>query len=82
MPGFNSAGAGAGVTASDAAHVQVIHTNGGMLGLDRAAGDSDFYPNGGRSQPGCGTDIVGEWDEKFTILHSRNEYSSAAGVME
>lgn len=52
-PNFNNAGAGSGIHRNDAAHVQVIHTNGGNLGLLRVAGDSDFYPNGGRNQPDC-----------------------------
>lgn len=43
----------------DCGYVEVIHTNGGMLGFTGAIGDSDFYPNGGKSQPGCGIDFMG-----------------------
>ncbi|CAG9830945.1 unnamed protein product [Diabrotica balteata] len=50
----------------DAVNVQIIHTNGGRLGYYNLCGDSDFYPNGGRHQPGCGIDIVG------TCSHSRS----------
>lgn len=50
---------------TDARFVQVIHTNGGLLGFGRSIGDSDFYPNGGSSQPGCGVDLAG------TCAHSR-----------
>lgn len=67
MPGFIFAGPGAGVTASDAPNVHVIHTNAGGLGLTRRAGTADFYPNGGSSQPGCGIDLYGEKKENFTI---------------
>lgn len=42
---------------SDAAYVQVIHTNAAMFGFDEAIGHSDFYPNGGWVQPGCLTNI-------------------------
>lgn len=45
--------------ATDAHHVEVIHTSAGMLAFSRAIGTVDFYPNGGKSQPGCGWDISG-----------------------
>lgn len=53
------------VASNDANYVEVIHTNGGLLGFDAPLGLADFYPNGGRSQPGCGIDIAG------TCAHSR-----------
>lgn len=43
----------------DCKYVEVLHTNGGMLGFTTPIGDSDFYPNGGKSQPGCGIDLLG-----------------------
>ncbi|XP_018568072.1 endothelial lipase [Anoplophora glabripennis] len=50
---------------TDGRFVQVIHTNGGLLGFGSPSGHSDYYPNGGSSQPGCGLDIVG------SCAHSR-----------
>ncbi|XP_053671424.1 phospholipase A1-like [Anopheles nili] len=44
---------------SDAKYVEVIHTNGGSLGLLQPIGTADFYPNGGSRQPGCGLDVIG-----------------------
>lgn len=38
---------------TDAAYVQVIHTDGGHLSLKPPIGHADFYPNGGTRQPGC-----------------------------
>ena len=38
---------------SDAAFVDVIHTNGGLLSFPWSIGHADFYVNGGALQPGC-----------------------------
>jgi pancreatic triacylglycerol lipase len=44
--------------AGDAVYTEGIRTNaGGNFGFDEPLGQSDFYPNWGRSQPGCGIDI-------------------------
>jgi len=43
----------------DAEVVDVIHTCAGLLGFPKGLGTTDFYPNGGRNQPGCGLDLVG-----------------------
>lgn len=44
---------------SDAKYVQVIHTNTAFLGLTTSLGHSDYFPNGGKKQPGCGLDLTG-----------------------
>uniref|UniRef100_A0A0A1XE33 Pancreatic lipase-related protein 2 n=1 Tax=Zeugodacus cucurbitae TaxID=28588 RepID=A0A0A1XE33_ZEUCU len=42
------------LTHTDARFVDIIHTDGGILGNPEAMGHADFYPNGGRAlQPGC-----------------------------
>lgn len=42
------------LSSNDAQFVDVIHTDGGVLGNPYPLGDADFYPNGGRPlQPGC-----------------------------
>ncbi|CAH3035435.1 unnamed protein product, partial [Porites evermanni] len=38
---------------SDAQYVDVIHTDAGLFGTTLASGHTDFWPNGGGSQPGC-----------------------------
>ncbi|KAG5885410.1 hypothetical protein JTB14_031432 [Gonioctena quinquepunctata] len=50
---------------TDARFVQAIHTNDGWLGFNDVMGHADYYPNGGRSQPGCIFDIAG------SCAHSR-----------
>ncbi|XP_071033541.1 pancreatic triacylglycerol lipase [Parasteatoda tepidariorum] len=49
---------------SDAYFVDVIHTDGGSfitggLGMIQDCGHVDFYPNGGKRQPGCNQNVVG-----------------------
>jgi len=47
-------------TPDDADFVQVIHTAcNGILGMFEPMGHADYYPNGGRAQPGCGIDPTG-----------------------
>lgn len=51
LPGVNS---DARLDRDDANFVDVVHTDGGVLGFENAIGTADFFPNGGKSvQPGC-----------------------------
>ncbi|XP_020717837.1 phospholipase A1-like [Ceratitis capitata] len=43
----------------DAVYVESIQTCGGRLGFLKPIGKSAFYPNGGKTQPGCGIDLTG-----------------------
>lgn len=50
---------------SDAAFVDVIHTDGSNIlqlgfGTMQQMGHVDFYPNGGVHQPGCDADFMGK----------------------
>ena len=58
-PMFENNDPDARVDKSHADYVEVVHTNAGELGMRRAVGTSDFYGNGGHSQPGCGFDLFG-----------------------
>ncbi|CAD7011803.1 unnamed protein product [Ceratitis capitata] len=54
LPLFESNSGNRHLTQTDARFVDVIHTDGGILGNPEAMGHADFYPNGGRAlQPGC-----------------------------
>lgn len=57
---FEGNGPDGRVDRSHARNVQVIHTNAGLLGMTTAVGTSDFFANGGKSQPGCNSDMLGE----------------------
>nr|XP_012216705.1 PREDICTED: endothelial lipase-like [Linepithema humile] len=59
LPGFRLADSKHRISTDSAKYVEIIHTNGGHLGFLKAIGDADFYPNGGRAQPGCGLDPGG-----------------------
>lgn len=58
----------------DARYVEIVHSNAGLLGFSAPLGDASFYPNGGRSQPGCG------WDLSKTCAHSRAYYYYAESI--
>lgn len=47
------------INAADADYVQVVHTNGGTLGMHNPLGHADFYVHGGKTQNGCGLDLFG-----------------------
>ncbi|XP_055921565.1 lipoprotein lipase-like [Eupeodes corollae] len=60
---------------SDAVYVETIQTNGGFLGFFEPIGKAAFYPNGGKSQPGC--------DGYFFCSHGRSlEYFAEALLQE
>lgn len=49
---------------TDASFVDIIHTCGGVLGIESNVGTADFFPNSGiPPQPGCETipKILGEF---------------------
>lgn len=58
-PGFTAENLTTRLDKGDARMVSVIHTNGDLLGLGISMGHADYWPNGGKSQPGCILDITG-----------------------
>lgn len=54
FPLYNSGSPSTRLSSADAKFVDVIHTDGGVLGHPWPLGHADFYPNGGVPlQPGC-----------------------------
>ncbi|KAH8257829.1 hypothetical protein KR038_001725, partial [Drosophila bunnanda] len=47
------------LNSEDAYYVESIQTNGGTLGFLKPIGKGAFYPNGGKTQPGCTLDVTG-----------------------
>ncbi|CAH1987713.1 unnamed protein product [Acanthoscelides obtectus] len=59
-PLFSSSDTESRLDYTDAKYVQVIHTCAGRLGFPISIGHSDYYPNGGAVQEGCGVqDVTG-----------------------
>uniref|UniRef100_A0A182N2H5 Lipase domain-containing protein n=1 Tax=Anopheles dirus TaxID=7168 RepID=A0A182N2H5_9DIPT len=63
----------------DAQYTEAIFTNAGLLGFDLPLSDANFYPNGGRSQPGCGIDVAGNCAHSRAHELFAESVSSSAG---
>uniref|UniRef100_A0A336M0Z1 CSON006107 protein n=1 Tax=Culicoides sonorensis TaxID=179676 RepID=A0A336M0Z1_CULSO len=67
------------LTYQDAKYVEVIHTNGLKLGYDKPLGHVDFYPNNGRTQPGCTNDLAGNCAHGRGLLYFVESITSEKG---
>lgn len=56
------------LASTDGVYVEVMHTNGGTQGFRQPIGQASFFPNFGRSQPGCGVDAAGACAHARTVL--------------
>ncbi|XP_050004888.1 lipase member I isoform X1 [Alexandromys fortis] len=56
-PNFSRKPADSRLDYTDAKFVDVIHTDTNGLGIVEPLGHIDFYPNGGKQQPGCPTNL-------------------------
>ncbi|XP_071038213.1 pancreatic lipase-related protein 2 isoform X1 [Parasteatoda tepidariorum] len=61
---------------NDAEFVDVVHTNADLLmyggvGIEKPIGHVDYYPNGGKRQPGCPSTIKGIFFDIFKNLRER-----------
>ncbi|XP_068155941.1 LOW QUALITY PROTEIN: phospholipase A1 VesT1.02-like [Drosophila tropicalis] len=59
LPLFNYNKPSKRLSSTDAWYVESIQTNGGNLGFLKPIGKGAFYPNGGKTQPGCTLDVTG-----------------------
>jgi pancreatic triacylglycerol lipase len=67
---------------TDAQYVECIITNGGTLGHMSPLCQANFYPNGGSSQPGCGTDVGGTCaHERTNLFISESIRSTVSGFV-
>lgn len=57
------------LSSNDAFYVESIQTNGGTLGYTKPIGRAAFYPNGGKSQPGCGIDLTGGCSHQRAVIY-------------
>lgn len=63
----------------DARYVEIIHSNAGILGLADPLGNASFYPNGGRSQPGCGWDLISKCAHQRSYMYYAESIHNSAG---
>jgi len=73
-PMFLKSSAAGKLDKSDAKYVEVIHTAGMKFGHDKPLGHVDFYVNGGRKQPGCIFDVLGQ------CAHMRSLFLFTEGI--
>ncbi|SPP80543.1 pancreatic triacylglycerol lipase-like isoform X6 [Drosophila guanche] len=57
------------LNSNDAWYVESIQTNGGTLGFLKPIGKGAFYPNGGKTQPGCGLDLTGSCSHGRSVTY-------------
>lgn len=65
----------------DAEFVQIIHTNTALLGYEYAMGDADFFPNGGKKQNGCGSDLIGSCSHGRSTLYFAESITSTSAFV-
>jgi hypothetical protein len=68
-----------GINPTAATFVDILHTDAGELGATRDLGHIDFYPTGGKNQPGCvlmdrfREEALENWDsEEFALAVANN----------
>ncbi|XP_055919713.1 phospholipase A1 2-like [Eupeodes corollae] len=69
FPIFESLGPEDRLAETDAEYVETMHTNGGQWGFYHPIGQTAFYPNGGKYQPGCGIDSDGMCSHQKAIYY-------------
>ncbi|XP_065369278.1 inactive pancreatic lipase-related protein 1-like isoform X2 [Calliphora vicina] len=74
LPLFEDGSSNRRLSPKDAQFVDIIHTDGGILGNPEAMGHADFYPNGGHAlQPGCARQEIANnrWLGIISCSHQR-----------
>ncbi|KAH8417805.1 hypothetical protein KR222_006226 [Zaprionus bogoriensis] len=69
LPLFNYNKPNKRLSSTDAWYVESIQTNGGTLGFLKPIGKGAFYPNGGKSQPGCTLDVTGACSHGRSVIY-------------
>lgn len=70
------------IAPTDGRYVEISHTNHGLLGFSQPIGDASFYPNFGRTQPGCGADITGQCAHARCILFYAESINTVFSAIE
>ncbi|XP_023016093.2 lipase member H [Leptinotarsa decemlineata] len=74
--GFHIIEASQRLSTSSGKFVHVIHTNGDQFGYYQPLGHADYYPNGGKKQPGCEWEILGVCDHLRSMDYFGESVSS------
>lgn len=73
-PGFKEAPEYARLDPGDAKIIDSIHTSSQVLALTHPVGHVDFYPNGGKAQPGC-PDLLTNPSKSFVLQKTLSSFS-------
>ncbi|XP_060227128.1 lipase member I isoform X5 [Meriones unguiculatus] len=66
-PNFSRKPANSRLDYTDAKFVDVIHSDSNGLGMLQPVGHVDFYPNGGKRQPGCPTTVFSDYQRGLCV---------------
>lgn len=76
---YDSCGTKCRISTESGKNVEILHTNDRIIGNPNQLGHLDFYPNGGKKQPGCIFDIFGLCSHHRSLLYYLESLTTKRG---